>query len=509
MSVALEDAGADDDFAPLRPKCAYEWELTATARFVAFVLASVALAGRIIASQDLFGNSLGRKFHQSSSGGGVAASASPSVDSSPAPEHCHSKTIDSGSVTASSTPAVPDGYELVQATVHMRHLDRWMYQHNLIDNICWTGQADSTDPIMKEQCRYNLSSVWETFEFSSDPYAYPAKGECNAKQLTVQGTRHAELLGRAYGNMFPPEKRLALCQAGSNGIGLEAHEEQKNQLSLQHAYYGICAKMPDTNEFTAEAVLDQGIVERGRPFYLQLALCGSDFMKKYLNEASLDFVDNNKARLKDMTGELAIISGKKTPDKTTDFVPFLDNEIDCFFCHFCHGLHDYPSELDDAMKDINELETLSRTYMFDYVEANGEEGENGKYKRFVSTYFGYYFATVLQRMRLSLDPETNDSSPSLYVQVTTDQIVSTVLRILGAPRTVIRQRPLWGSQIIFQLLRLQATNTSKTEDTAPVFVRILYDGQLIRMQPFDAFANFVDIITPSVDDCPVFHDNFG
>lgn len=484
-------------------------------RFVALVLAVIAVAGKIISDRDSFRASLYHfSLHSKSSSGGVASESLVS-DSS---ELCHSKTIISRSVTPSSTPAVPDGYDLLQATVHMRHLDRWMYQHDLIGNVCWTGQANSSHPSMKNQCRYNLSLVWEKFEFTSDPYAYPAKGECNAKQLTTQGKLHAEILGRAYGNMFTAEERRNMCKAGSGKIVLEAHEEQKNQLSAQHVYQGFCGKIPDASELKAEVVLDRGIIELGRPFFLHLALCGSEFLTESLHKANHNFVNDNIDQLMNLTTKLAMISGKKAPENTLDFVQFLDNEIDCYFSHSCHGLRDIPSRLNSFMKDANELETLSRAFAFDYIEANGVEGEEGKYRQFVASYFGYYFSTVLHRMRLVLEPEAHglgpdtktSAIPSLYIQVTTDQILSTLLRILGARRHEIRQRPRWGSQVIFQLLQLRASiqSTGQVMDAASLYVRIIYEGQVIKMQPFKAFANFVDNITPSDRDCPEFHNNF-
>lgn len=50
-----------------------------------------------------------------------------------------------------------------QAHVHQRHMDRWLYPHPLIGNLCWEDQLNSTHAPMPDQCTYDLSSVWEDF----------------------------------------------------------------------------------------------------------------------------------------------------------------------------------------------------------------------------------------------------------------------------------------------------------------------------------------------------------
>jgi hypothetical protein len=130
---------------------------------------------------------------------------------------------------------MPDEWQIIQAHVHQRHMDRWVpstnslkipltttqiYRHDLIENRCWTDQHDSRHPRMKYECGeypptkakfsngltdpiidYNLSSVWEKIEQEADPYANPHFGNCLEKQLTKQGRDHSVRFGSV---SFPP-----------------------------------------------------------------------------------------------------------------------------------------------------------------------------------------------------------------------------------------------------------------------------------------------------------------
>lgn len=71
-----------------------------------------------------------------------------------------------------------------------------MYEHDLIKNRCWPNQLNSTDPYLKEQCSYDISSVWQHFSPAADPYAAPDFGNCFAKQLTKQGTQRKKKKGK-------------------------------------------------------------------------------------------------------------------------------------------------------------------------------------------------------------------------------------------------------------------------------------------------------------------------
>lgn len=47
---------------------------------------------------------------------------------------------------------MPTEWEIIQAHVHQRHMDRWIYRHDLIENRCWKNQSDSSHPLMMKEC---------------------------------------------------------------------------------------------------------------------------------------------------------------------------------------------------------------------------------------------------------------------------------------------------------------------------------------------------------------------
>eukprot|EP00521_Asterionellopsis_glacialis_P006501 CAMPEP_0195281466 /NCGR_PEP_ID=MMETSP0707-20130614/755_1 /TAXON_ID=33640 /ORGANISM="Asterionellopsis glacialis, Strain CCMP134" /LENGTH=388 /DNA_ID=CAMNT_0040340349 /DNA_START=196 /DNA_END=1362 /DNA_ORIENTATION=- len=385
-----------------------------------------------------------------------------------------------------------------QATVHQRHLDRWIYQHDYIDNYCWPNQYNSTHPIMQDQCKYNLSSVWENFEFTSDPYASPARGSCNAKQLTVQGQQNAEILGKAYRKMFGEGKDSRICEDGT--IRLESDAVQKNQMSTQHVYKGMCGKLPDpVGDLVAERVLDDGTIAPGRPFFLHVGICqDSDFLKNAKQRSSDAFLASDWIpKMTETVGVLADIVDKRFPETNDNLDTLEDNIEDCVISHACHGLDDTPKGIWSILKDVDQQETASRIFMFDYFSGTDE------YKRFVSVYFGYYLVTVFDRMQRVIeenDATTKHQEPLLYVQVTSDDRLSAILKVLDAPRSMFSRRPPWGSQIVFQLLE---ENASKS-----FYVRILYNGEEMKMLKWKAFAKLAESYTPTIEDCARFHDNY-
>eukprot|EP01127_Copromyxa_protea_P011395 TRINITY_DN2864_c0_g1_i5.p1 TRINITY_DN2864_c0_g1~~TRINITY_DN2864_c0_g1_i5.p1 ORF type:complete len:259 (-),score=63.38 TRINITY_DN2864_c0_g1_i5:811-1587(-) len=166
-------------------------------------------------------------------------------------------------------------WALVQAHVHQRHLDRWIYAHPLINNHCWPAQLNSTSHVMTEQCNYNLSSVWEHFGRSPDPYAYPEFGSCNAKQLTKQGIQHAQALGKILRKQYVDLHQIIPGTCPEDSVGLECDEAQKNQQTTQNEYYGLCNRLPSTSEFPAFGVLDTHMIEKGRPFWSSPSICNN------------------------------------------------------------------------------------------------------------------------------------------------------------------------------------------------------------------------------------------
>jgi len=169
-----------------------------------------------------------------------------------------------------------------------------------------------------------------------------------------------------------------------------------------------------------------------------------------------------------------------------------DNIEDCVISHACHGLDDTPNGIWPILEDIDRQETASRIFIFDYFSGTDE------YKRFVSAYYGYYLVTVLDRMRRVV--ENKQDEPLLYVQVTSDDRLSAILKVLDAPDSMFSRRPPWGSQIIFQLLEDKESET--------FHVRILYNGDEMKMLNWKEFINLVDSYTPTKEDCARFYENY-
>jgi hypothetical protein len=185
---------------------------------------------------------------------------------------------------------------------------------------------------------------------------------------------------------------------------------------------------------------------------------------------------------------------------------FLDHVWDCVVSHACHDLPDVPHGLWEVAVDVDSLETASRLFALEYYWEKQQQQQGNStalYDRFVSLYYGYYFVTVLQRMRQAIDDDgtarDDDAAvtPLLYVQVTSDSIVSPMLRILGHPAT---RRPVWGSQVVYQLLQNMEDGSHR--------VRILHEGDVLRMESLDDFAAWVDRIAPAAEECSTFYDNF-
>ena len=163
---------------------------------------------------------------------------------------CSNAPLAEGTAPWASTP-MPAGWRPVYATVLQRHWDRWLYEHSLIKDRCWPRQLNSTTPPMPAQCGYNLSNVWEVWPVQPDPYAAPAAGRCSCPQLTQQGKDHALSLGRTlrkqYAGMLQRPGRPSVgCRAGS--VGLETAKQQKNEMSLQTAYLGLCGALPSPSD---------------------------------------------------------------------------------------------------------------------------------------------------------------------------------------------------------------------------------------------------------------------
>ena len=109
---------------------------------------------------------------------------------------------------------------------------------------------------MPTQCTGNLSSVWQLFESTPDPYAFPDRGFCSEKQLTqqafllyipvylitnsivimalqYQGHEHAVRYGEILRSQFVNQTGLLEESCSPHSLMIACSTEQKNQATLQ------------------------------------------------------------------------------------------------------------------------------------------------------------------------------------------------------------------------------------------------------------------------------------
>eukprot|EP00493_Phyllostaurus_siculus_P001361 UN01369 len=233
---------------------------------------------------------------------------------------------------------LPPDFEIKFVTVHQRHLDRWIYQHDFINNVCWPNQQNSTD--LKNACDYELSSVWEDFTRTQDPYAKPEFGNCNAKQLTTSGIAHSQTLGSMIKNQFP----TLVKSCSKDNILLECDEAQKNQQTTQNVYKGICGKLPDKNVFMTNSVVDHGDIAKGKPWFLSTGRCGNSKYDAMMAKATTAMANSDLAdKMEPIVTQVAAAASKPMPARK-DYATLLDNLEDCWVCHECLGLNDVPKE---------------------------------------------------------------------------------------------------------------------------------------------------------------------
>src|SRR3989338_7307305 len=115
---------------------------------------------------------------------------------------CVNPVISEGRYMLSDEGTEAGETRLVQATVFQRHLDRGLYPHDLILDVCWRHQLNSTLPSLAAQCLYTLSSVWAQWPRLPDPYSAPDPGSCTPPQLVEPGRFHAAKLGAILFSQF-------------------------------------------------------------------------------------------------------------------------------------------------------------------------------------------------------------------------------------------------------------------------------------------------------------------
>eukprot|EP01127_Copromyxa_protea_P012603 TRINITY_DN3309_c0_g1_i1.p1 TRINITY_DN3309_c0_g1~~TRINITY_DN3309_c0_g1_i1.p1 ORF type:complete len:476 (-),score=76.95 TRINITY_DN3309_c0_g1_i1:178-1566(-) len=398
---------------------------------------------------------------------------------------------------------MPSVWALKQAHVHQRAFDRWLDAHDAIQNSCWPGQINSSYAPFARQCSYNSSSLWAPFEPSPDPYSIPARGACSPGQLTKEGILHAEKLGAILRKQYIEKLKIVPADCPFDRIALELDQDQKNQLTLQHEYFGLCGRYPSLVDYPASKVLNTGRVEKNRPFWLSTGVCNSTKFNDLYQE-SLDHMYQSsfwKEQVKNNVTLIARYTGQSAPVEEHR-AEFLDGINECLIIHQCHNLTDYPAifrEGDDVYHTSDTLDTKIKMYPYDYY-AN----DDAKYNEFSSLYFGYYYKVLWDRMYKMKSNVTNVKS--LYVQVTSDAIVAPQLRMLGVTKYA-GQRPPFGSTMIYELYQ----HKTEREQFA---VRILFNGHTVKACgnkgycTWEEWTNKLTKFFPKKQDCAPFYNNY-
>jgi len=357
---------------------------------------------------------------------------------------------------------------------------------------------------MLNQCRYNLSSVWEAIPQTPDPYATPSYGNCAEKQLTQQGISNSKKLGTVIRSQYVTQLGLLHPACPTGSIYLESDNAQKNQQTIQNEYLGLCGRNPNPEEFARDNVMDDGVVAPGRPFYLSPAVCGGERYNKLMDEATKVMISSAMwlGPMKETAALLANITGHSFPP-TNSWADLLDNIEDCVISHECHSLPDVPSpfvEDETLFFRTDALESFSRYFPLQYFKSKSTQD----FYEFASLVYGYYYRVLHDRMKNKLESE---DSTKLYIQVTSDNVLTLQLIMLGLDEAAT-VRPPWGSTIVYELYANSSVNGRYA-------VRVLFNGKVMRIPSceedyctWEQFQSLISRLWPSVSSCHRFYDNY-
>jgi len=225
---------------------------------------------------------------------------------------------------------------------------------------------------------------------------------------------------------------------------------------------------------------------------------------------SPEFIKENS--ISQLVNEVKEITGHQI--EATPWENYLDNIIDCTMSHYCHSMPDVPKAFfqNGLFDEMNRLETLSRSFPFDYYSSNPSE-----FKEFSSLYFGHYFKVLHDRMKSKIEEhspleQTETSSlqepiktKDLYIQVTSDSKITPQLKMLGFHRES-QYRPPWGSALVYELFK----NTQKDQYA----VRITFNGQICKLCDgkdfcsWEEFSQKISYYFPEHSKCKNFYENY-
>lgn len=424
------------------------------------------------------------------------------------------------SETFANSDVNPLEFELQAAHVMQRHMDRWIYQHDLIDNQCWPQQLNSSEfsaPLEAQLCDFGeqmrLHTVWNEWS-GTDPYASPLSGSCQVPGGIPQGTWQGFWHARRWGKMLREQYSGLIstsCPAGL--IKLHADDVHKNELTLQTEYEAICGRLPSLQEFPKEEVEVSGEIAKGRPWYMDSNMCGGDRIRDLMQEAEAAKKESAwwNTDVQRVAAELAEAVGKEQPS-FDEAAEFLDNIMDCAVVHACTGLEDTPAALLDAngLPDMgqdalfgrtNRNETLDRTWGFDYWRAKNET----VFVEYASLYYGYFFSVLSDQLRAAVDGKLG--APRLTITVMSDSNISPQLALYNLT-DFARQRPPYLSALIHEIYK---------DKVGESYVRVVFNGAVVRvcpevesfpLCPLSEWAELVAKFQPSQIACPTLYQNY-
>jgi len=319
-----------------------------------------------------------------------------------------------------------------------------------------------------------------------------------------------------------------------DSVGIETVDDQKNQITAQWEYFGLCEKFPDKVQFPPETTIDDGSLQKGRPIWLSLSVCDHPTLRK-LSQTSLDYIHSpefkKEHQIEELKQEISLITGH--PPGIEPWEIFFDNIVDCTMTHYCHSLPDVPPALfrDGRLSEINRLETLSRSCPL--PEAY-KKGNPDVVKEYYSLLFGHYFKVLHDRMEAKIAEDsrkyqtvsaeirtlTGDQSAEiqgdtadirlgvkdLYIQVTSDSKITPQLKMLGFD-TEAKYRPPWGSAIVYELFK-------NTKEVGEYAVRITFNGKICKLCgsedfcSWEEFSKNISSFVPPPSMCPKFYENY-
>jgi len=240
-------------------------------------------------------------------------------------------------------------------------------------------------------------------------------------------------------------------------------------------------------------------------------MCGNDSTHKneklvhLLNISQMAMVQSKYWKIIEKVAEQMLKVTNHTHINNQNYYIYLDNIFDCVVCHHCLGLPDIPKEfaVGHIISDADYLETKSRLFSIEYFE------NSANYNQLISLNYGHYFVVLLNRMMGIV--EGKKGFRKLYIQVTSDSIITPQLKILGIADS--SRRPPWGSTLIYELYQTKQ-KYEKSINLEDYAVRILFNGKTTKVCGNNNYCTLKEFndrlksLLPTPQDCKFFYDNY-